>query len=300
MKKIYRIYRIVAMLFLALVLVQTTGFAQEEEATPEAPPKDRPSRPAFESGVLFDVQSTTIPTKKTLEMVISHRFGTADAGISELYGIWSPSNIRLGLNFSLLDNLLIGVGTTKFKKIQDLQIKYNVIQQTRSGKIPVTVSLYGNMGIDGRADNIFGLKYKFANRLSFFSQIIVSRRINDMFSIQIASSFTHYNMVDPLYEHDKIGISMYGRLKFSPQTSFIAGTDIPLKIKGIAEYSEFTNPPKPNFSAGFEISTSTHAFHIYFAGAQGILQQENMMWNHNEFFRGKYLVGLNITRLWGF
>jgi hypothetical protein len=97
-----------------------------------------------------------------------------------------------------------------------------------------------------------------------------------------------------------------------------------MDIEGIKDYKK-TDPlatvyKKPNLSIGFEISTSTHAFQIYLATAQGILPQEDIMWNKNyssakmvdgvlepssvwnkdNFFSGNFLIGLNITRLWNF
>lgn len=295
-------FKIVILLLAYFMLNSLQSFAQDEAT--EENPVARPSRPAFESGLLFDNATTTIQPSKTLEMIIQHRFGTMDNGITDLYGIWAPSNIRLGLNFSILNNLMVGIGTTKFNKMQDIQIKYNVLQQTRSNSIPVTVSVYEVIGIDGSADSKFGLNYTFANRFSYFTQVIVSRRFNDMFSLQVAPSFTHYNSVDTLIDHDRIGISVAGRVKVSPQSSIIIAGDFPLRIQGISEYTEAVNDvvgiAKPNFSIGWEVSTSTHAFHMYIGSAQNILPQENMVYNKNDFFDGNILIGLNITRLWGF
>jgi hypothetical protein len=149
-------------------------------------------------------------------------------------------------------------------------------------------------------DENFGPNYKFTNRLSYFSQLIITRRFDNHFSMQLAPSFTHYNSVDSLFEHDKIGLSCAARYKISPQTSFMAAVDWPLNIQGMAEYREFTDPPKPNVCIGAEISTSTHSFHIYFTTSQGILPQEVMMHNQNDFFNKQFLLGLNITRLWNF
>ena len=302
MKKLSHIKRISALVAIAMLLSHFTGFAQEE--TSEAPVKERPARPAFESGLLFDGATTTLQPSKTLEMIIQHRFGTMDNGATDLFGIWAPSNIRLGLNYSILDNLMVGIGTTKFNKMQDIQIKYNVLQQTRSNKIPVTVSVYEVIGIDGSADGKFGVNYKFSNRFSYFSQIIISRRFNDKFSLQIAPGFTHYNSMDSLTDHDRVSISFAGRVKFSPQSSIIIGGDFPLQIQGISEHTKEVNDivgtVKPNLSIGLEVSTSTHAFHVYLASAQGILPQEDTMFNKNDFFDGGILIGLNITRLWNF
>lgn len=291
------------LLIASFLFSSATLFAQEEtEATPEEPQKERPARPAFESGLLFDNATSTIQPSKTLEMIIQHRFGTMDNGASDLFGIWAPSNIRLGLNFSILNNLMVGIGTTKYNKMQDIQIKYNLLQQTRSNSIPLTITLYEVIGIDGSADEKWGPDYKFSNRMSYFSQVIFSRRFNDKFSLQVAPSFTHYNahIVDTL-DHDRIAISAAGRFKFSPQSSIIVSGDFPLEIQSISEQHDVTIlDSKPNICIGWEVSTSTHAFHMYIGSAQNIIPQENIMFNKNDFFDGGILIGLNVTRLWSF
>lgn len=308
MKNIYMTFRISTLALLALLMVNVNAFAQEE-ATEDSiveTPKDRPVRPAFESGLIFDAATTTLQPSKTLEMIIQHRFGVIENGISDFYGIWAPSNIRLGMNYSILDNLTVGIGATKFNKMEDIQLKYRIIEQTRSDKIPVTVMLYGVMGIDGSNESKWQENYEFTNRFNYFTQLVVSRRFNDKLSLQVAPGFTHYNSVDSAYDHDRISLSFAGRYKFSPQGSFILSGDFPLKIQGISEHNKEFNDSdasfiaKPNICVGFEISTSTHAFHLYLASAQGILPQEDIMWNKNDFFAGQILIGLNITRLWNF
>jgi hypothetical protein len=316
MKLIYGI------LFTAALLFQFQAFAQEatEEQTG---PDNRPSKPAFESGLLFDQQTANVQQKNTLEFIIQHRFGTVENGLKkDLYGIWGSSNIRLGLNYTILKNVMVGWGTTKYKKAQDFQVKYNVLEQTRSNSMPVTLTLYGDLQIDCRdtkdtAD--FGNDYKFTDRFGYFTQLIITRRFSNKLSVQLAPSFTHYNFMkadtiniksDPSlpfanadatpWEHDKIGLSFGIRYKITPQTSLMASADWPLKLKGIAEYHELINTPKANYCIGAEISTSTHAFHIYFGTSQSILPQETMMWNQHDFFKRQFLIGLNITRLWNF
>lgn len=306
MKKIYIALKISTLLLFSMLILHSTAFAQEEateEATEETP-KDRPVRPAFESGLLFDAATTTLQPSKTLEMIIQHRFGIVENGIHDFFGVWAPSNIRLGLNYSILDNVSVGLGATKFNKMQDVQLKYRIIEQTRSNSIPVTVMLYEVIGIDGSPDTKWQENYKFGNRMSYFTQVLVSRRFNDHLSLQFAPGFTHYNSLDSIYDHDKISLSFAGRYKFTPQGSFIFSADFPLQIQGISELSKEFNDnaekTKPNICVGFEVSTSTHAFHMYLASAQGILPQEDIMWNKNDFFKGQFLIGLNITRLWNF
>nr|NQU89061.1 hypothetical protein [Bacteroidota bacterium] len=209
---------------------------------------DKPVRSPFESGILIDNQTNVIPTAKTLEMVIQHRFGKMDNGLSDMWGIYSPgANIRLGFNYSVRDNLVVGYGLTKKNMYSDFQVKWNVVEQTRENTIPVAVTLYGNMAIDGRKDAVFGTDYKFTNRMSYFSQLIVGRKFNDWFSLQATGSFAHYNSVDSTMNHDVIGVGFNGRIKFSAQSSFIFQYDVPLKIQGISEQKEF-DAAKPNLA----------------------------------------------------
>ena len=64
--------------FILIIFIACIGtslvFAQDEEAKPEKK-KDRPVSEMWGSGILMDEQTTMIPEKKTLEMVIQHRFG---------------------------------------------------------------------------------------------------------------------------------------------------------------------------------------------------------------------------------
>ncbi|MCF8379585.1 MAG: DUF5777 family beta-barrel protein [Bacteroidales bacterium] len=289
----------------AILIVFQFSFAQEEE---QAKPKDKPVNAPFESGILIDNQTNVIPTKNTLEMLIQHRFGKMNNGIKDVWGIYSPgANIRIGFNYSILDNLSVGYGLTKKNMYSDFSVKWNALTQTRKNTIPLSVTLYGNMAIDGSPDSKFqgdgeDSAYVFSNRLCYFSQVIVGRKFNDWISLQATASFTHYNKVIYYKDHDIIGVGFNGRIKFSPQSAFIFQYDAPLKIKGISEQLEFTDHPLPNLAFGYELSTGTHAFQIYITTADGILPQDIYMYNSNEWQKGtqSLMFGFTMTRLWGF
>lgn len=292
-----KIFNFIIISLVTLFMVNGSLFAQKETTKAE-----KPVRAPFESGILIDNQTSVVATPKTLELLIQHRFGNINSnGISDLYGIYAPgANIRMGLNYTLINNLMIGYGITKKNMYSDFQAKYTLFEQTRSNSMPVAITLYGNMAIDGRDESVFGLDYKFSNRLSYFGQLIVGRKFNDMISLQVNTSFTHYNSVDSLYDHDKIGVGISGRIKISAQSSIIFQYDVPLKIKNISEQHEFLNPSLPNLGLGWEISTSTHAFQVYLSTANGIVPQDIYMNNQNDFLNGDFMIGFTITRLWSF
>lgn len=278
----------------ALLIMSSNVIAQDEE------PDMSPVRAPFNSGYLIDKQTMNIPYENSLEFVIHHRFGTLDNGISDFFGLYAPSNIRLGLNYSVKSNIMIGIGAIKNKKYTDLQWKWNIIEQTRGGTIPLTVTYFGNMAIDGRSEDVLGEEYTLTNRASFFSELILTRKFNYYFSLQASAHFSHFNKVQYGMEHDKTGIGVGARYRVSPQSSIIATADFPLHIEGMQEYIPLNNKPEPNLGIGWEISTATHVFQIIAANGYGILNQDNVMYNQNDFTDGDWLIGFNITRLWSF
>lgn len=306
--------KIISFIFLCLIFA-TVAIAQEEAEVPEKQ-KARPVRSPWDSGVLIDNQTSLIYAPKTLEFVIQHKFGSVENGRTDLFGLYAPAqDIRLGLNYVLLRNFQVGWGISKTNMYNDFSMKWTVFEQTREETMPVAVTLYGNVAIDGRTRDFFASRtvthsydqhpyiinaYRFGERLSYFSQIIVGRKFSDWLSLQAAASFTHYNLMERNADHDKIGGHVSGQIKFSPQSSIIFSYDVPLKIKNISEQLEFVNHPEPVVSIGWDIATSTHAFQIYVASSAGIIPQHNMMFNRNDWRDNGLAIGFVITRLWNF
>lgn len=292
--------------FTLVIIGVCLSFAQETASTEPKKEKDIPVIAPFESGILIDNQTCVVPAAKTLEFLIQHRFGTVDNGIKDVYGIYSSANIRLGLNYSILNSLMVGYGLTRNKMISDFQVKYNVFQQTRKNSMPVAVTLYGNASIDGRNEDAFvgtgeDSAYSFSNRMAYFGQLIVGRKFSEKITLQATASFTHYNKVLGYLDHDRIGFGLNGRIKFSPQSSFIFQYDIPLAVKGISEQREFIDAPHTNVALGYEVSTGTHVFQIYISNANNIVPQEIYQYNLSDpKFISNWLLGFTMTRLWGF
>jgi hypothetical protein len=261
--------------------------------------KSKPVRAPFACPTVIDNQTVYIPTAKTVELVLEHRFDKIE-NISNLFGIYGSSNIRIGANYSITNKLLVGYGITKYRMLSDFRIKYNILEQTRDNKMPIALTAYGNMGIDGRSEKYFGQNYKFYNRLSYFTELIVARKFTDWLSVQVSGNFSHINRVDSLMEHDKFGISFTARARFTPQSSFVFNYGIPLNIKAIQEHTTLTNKPQQNFGIGYEVSTSTHVFQIFVTSATDLSPQYIMMENQNNWLDGELFFGFTITRLWSF
>lgn len=258
-------------------------------------PDRRPVRSPYEAVMLIDFPTTKTPTKGAFEMHIHHRFGTFGNGLSDLLGVYAPANIRMGLNYGVTDRISIGFGSEKNHKMQEFNLAYRFLDQTRSNNIPVALMYYGNIVIDARAKEAFGVNYKGSNRLSYFNQLLLSRKFSSSLTLHTGVSFSHFNSVDSLLEHDKIAWHIGGRMKLWSDNSFVFEYTLPLKPNNFAEHVELTNPPKAGLSLGLELGTSTHAFQVFVSNYQEIIPQQNVSFNQNSFFDEGALIGFNIT-----
>lgn len=276
---------LVILLFVPLSLI-----SQEREEIEGQKEKEQLERPAFESAILIDTQTDVLYKKNVLEIQMGHRFGLINGGENDLGGIWAPSNIRLGATYSVHERITIGFGTTKFNRLQDFNWKVALLRQTRSNKIPLNITYYGNFTIDARKKENFN---NLTDRYSFFNQLIFSKRINPKLSVQCAPSWSHYNAVVDAMRNDMISVSLGGRYKISDQTAILVDYSQP--ITKIIE-----DNPHPGISFGVEFATSAHAFQLIISNYNGIVPQKNAMFNQNDFFNGDFLIGFNITRLYHF
>lgn len=280
--------------------------AQEGEDAPKKE-RDKPERPAFDSSFLIDNPTDKLYLKNSLEVVFQHRFGTIGGGSNDLAGIWAPANIRIGISYTVFDWLQLGFGTMKFERLQDLNWKVRLLQQTRTGSVPVNVSYYGNAAVNMRRKENFNLRQ---DRYSFFHQLIISRRFNPNFSLQIAPSISHYNLVPEGMPNDIVGIAFGGRHKISAGTAITVDYSLPITSfednpgtgNLVTDFPDGAVNPLPGLSLGLEFITSSHAFQVYVSSFNGIVPQLNYFKNQNRFLDGwdGILLGFTMTRIYNF
>jgi len=277
---------------LTLTLFLSPLFAQETTQTQEG---SAAVRFTFGTTTLIDNQTIATPYKGGLELEIHHRFSLIE-NYHNLYGIYGSANTRLGLNYGITDRLMVGAGTTKDYKLQDVQWKYLILQQTEDNSMPVSLSYYGNIVADLRKEEEFGpaASFKEMHRLSYFTQLILARKMNEKISIQVAPSMAYFNSV-PLnadttagYKNLNLGLSAGARANLFGSHSLL------LEYDQLLTKQNTDVPTKPNLSLGWEINTATHTFQIFVTNFSQIINQRNLVFNTNDFSKGKYLIGFNI------
>ncbi|MDI1354509.1 MAG: DUF5777 family beta-barrel protein [bacterium] len=270
--------------------------AQDSTATEG---KKEYAKKTFIGNLIIDNQTCMVPVKGVFEFVIQHRFGTMENGYEDFAGLYASSNIRLGFNYTPIENLQVGFGFTKEQMMWDANIKYALVKQGKSGGSPVSVTYFGLMGIDTRPKE--GNFVEDVDRLSYFHQLILARKVTKDLSIQVAPSFSWYNNVEgyvstdgsikPTMNNGHLAIAFMGCYALSDKFSIIVNYDQPL-----TEHT--TNNPDPNISFGFQVGTSSHTFQLFVGNYHSIVPQMNNFYNHNNYKDGAsaFLIGFNITK----
>ena len=302
MKKYIKLYQSFLTILLLCSVVVVPAIAQEEVANETSgSEKDlRPVKNTFEGMWIIDNQSVMVPVKGTFEFAIQHRFGSIKNGYDDFYGLFAPSNIRLGFNYAPVERLMVGFGFTKQNMTLDFNAKLAIIRQARHGGSPMSLTYFGNVAMDTRKKENF---VNSTDRYSYFNQLILASKLTENFSVQVAPSLSHFNAIDAYIdenndvvgkmEHDHIAVSVSGRYKIRPSMAIIVNYDQPIT-------KHFTNNPNPNISFGLEIGTSAHTFQIFCGNYYSIIPQRNNMFNSNNYEDGEFLIGFNITRLWNY
>jgi hypothetical protein len=209
-----------------------------------------------------------------------------------MIGIWAPSNIRIAVNYAVTDRITLGFGTTKDSRLLDFSLKTALLRQTVDGKMPVSITYYGNVVASALPKENF---YHTSDRYSFFNQIIIAKRFSKKVSLQLAPSYSHYNTIETPMKNDLFAIEFGGRVKIASDICILLDVNQPITSQEIA--------PKAGLGIGVEFSTVGHSFQIFASNYRGIINQQSNMFNQNEFFGStfsepEFAIGFNISRTW--
>ena len=300
----YKLLLRVSFFLLGMIIMNSQVKAQETAAaTKPAVVKKSYVKNTFDGNFIIDNQSVMVPIKGTFEFDIQHRFGTTDHGLKDLFGLFSSANMLLGFSYVPKKDLQLGFGATNDKMQITGSIKYAAFRQTTNNSVPVSVTLFGNTVMDTRVKGSSVPIVNTADRFSYFTQLIIARKISNKLSLQVAPSASYFNnvpgyvddskVIHGQYYHTHFAISFSGKYQLTESMSLIANYDQPLSEHPM-------NNPHPNLSVGLDMKTSGHDFQIFVGNYGYILPQNNNLYNQNDYTKGQFLIGFNISRLWNF
>ena len=114
-------------IFLLFACIQIPIFAQDDLMAmleKDAAKETVYTQATFKGSRMITGQTVETIAKKHLNFWISHRFGSINSGfIDNFFGL-DEAKIRLGVEYGLTDNILIGMGRSTIEKTYDFYGKY--------------------------------------------------------------------------------------------------------------------------------------------------------------------------------
>ena len=240
----------------------------------------------FKTTRLINGQSIENLGAGILDVKISHRFNPINEGAYTLYGLDNAS-MRMGVDYGINKWLMVGVGRSTFEKTYDFLAKAKLLRQS-TGKVnmPFSLNYAGSMIWKTIKDPSLT---NYADRLSYSHQLIIARKFNDFFSLQLAPTFVHYNSVlHTSQPNDYYSLGVGGRLRLSRRVNLTS-----------EYYYRFTKEEGyvNSFSVGFDIETGGHVFQFHFTNSTGMTDRTFIEETVNKWSDGGIRFGFNIARV---
>ncbi|HSZ72276.1 MAG TPA: DUF5777 family beta-barrel protein, partial [Cytophagaceae bacterium] len=204
-------------------------------------------------------------------------------------------DIRIAFEYGVNDRLTVGVGRSKIGELIDGYLKYRLLYQTQDNKVPVSVTLFANTAMT-EVQSTGGPLDNNANRLSYFSQVLIARKFNHNLSWQIMPGFLHRNYVyDANDENDIFVLGTGGRIKLTKRFALLADFYW-IFSKYRMDRSDFYFPP---LGLGVEIETGGHVFHLIFTNNPAIVENTFLVNSTDSWSKSQMKFGFNISRTFG-
>ncbi len=258
---------------------------EEEEETIEY------TTASFKANRVINLHSIENTPAGVLDVKISHRFGFINGGIQELFGI-DQASIRIGADYGISDRLMIGMGRSSFEKTYDGFAKIKLLRQSKGARmVPFTISLFGSAAIKTTPFQNPDRENFFSSRLYYSGQILIGRKFSDAFSLQVAPTIVHRNLVTFRSEkNDVFAIAAGGRIKLNKRTS--------LNAEYIYVLPDQLAPGFRNsLSLGFDIETGGHVFQLHFSNSTSMIEKGFITETSGNWLDGDIHFGFNISRV---
>lgn len=284
-----------------LIFVQLPLWAQEDLLAmleKEAAKEKVYTQATFKGTRLINGQTAETIAKKHLNFWISHRFGALNSGFIDNFLGLDEARIRLGLEYALTDQWLLGAGRSTIEKTYDVYTKYKVLRQ--SNKMPITLTAYGSLSTNTMPSGYAlpsGNIMRYENNLqrqSFTGQVLIARKMNEKVSLQLMPTIVHNNKSEsPDIGNDLMSMGFGGRFKITNRLSI--STEY---YKNLGQ--SISNPYQDSFSMGFDIETGGHVFQLHISNSRGMIEKHFIGQTLGKWSNGDIFYGFNIARTFSF
>lgn len=284
--------RLLPVMCLSLIALQ--GFSQVDlfkmqDSTNTADNKKLGNEPVintFYSTRLINGHTVEILGTGSMDFRINHRFAPVNLGFYDMFGL-DFASMRMGFDFGLAKNLMVGIGRSTFNKEYDGFIKYRLVHQ-RPGT-PLSVAVVGAMAYRNvKMDPT--LKVTGSDRTFYTAQLLLGSKLNDHTSVQVSPTYTRYNRI--LFfsggAKDLFSIGLQARQKISKRVS--------INAEYFIQTQRFDGTYDP-LSIGVDINTGGHVFQLHFTNSTGMNEHSFIHETTGSWGNGDIRWGFNVSRI---
>ena len=291
-----------AILFL-LVFKLTAQDDLMDQLDKEVKPTIDYTNATFKGTRLINGQTNETIAAKHLNFWIQHRFGRVNSGFNGFWGL-DESRVRIGFDYGITDNLMIGIGRSSFQKTSDYFVKYKLFRQSKGARImPVTATLLAGGAINAMPTGYsteLGTTMNFNNnieRQSYFGQLILARKFNESVSFQLMPTFLHNNKTESAdVKNDIFAVGIGGRVKVSKRIS--VNGEYYAQVRSYDGNSAY--PYKNSLSLGVDIETGGHVFQLHLTNSRGMIEKQYIAGTTGLWQKGDIHYGFNVSRVFSF
>ncbi len=263
-------------------------------------PMETTESPAFKALKIVNFESTKLIGKGDFYLIISHRFDYLDKGFEDFFGL-DNAFTQIKFAYGITNNFTIQAARSGFQKTYDLGLKYLIVNQQKDG-FPVAVAFFNSIAVNTELDKANYPSLDFQDRLSYVSQLLISRKVTDKLSLEIAPTYFHEsflveildknnNVITPNpQDKNQFAIGVGGRYKISNRLS--VNMDYGAHLNR-ASQSVFKNP----LSVGLDIDTGGHIFQVLFTNSKAMHEAGFLGHTTGDWVKGEVSFGFNLIRV---
>lgn len=289
--------KILRLFFLSTIIGNTTSFTfSQDDEWDDEPVKIH----SFYDTRVINGHSVETLEKGTLDFRITHRFGNMAEPESwrTLFGMDLSTDIRIAFEYSLTDELLIGLGRSKgfvpYTEYWDGFAKYKIFSQDDKKPISLTfVSSVFATGMKKSTDSTSLASFpNTASRFSYFNQLILARNLFDKLTLQLSTGVLQRNYV--AYDDENTNFVLGGmiRYNFYKKVSLLAEYYQVFRNQSLPAASRYQQP----LGIAVEFKTFAHVFQLSFTNSEGIGEGQFLPYTSGNWLDGQFRFGFTISR----
>ena len=188
---------------------------------------------------IINTWSTEVLPKRVLDFRVAHRFGDFSGpagGWKTFYGLENASDISIGFDYGLLDNVTIGIHRSKGAGPLTQLLNGHVMWRITSRGIEHPSSLgfmaMSTMSTMPKSDNPSSLSHfpKFAHRFLYYAELVGAKKFNNIISGSVGLNIVHHNYVRENNDSNLFSITTGLRLQLSRSFALLAEATYPISV----------------------------------------------------------------------